>query len=115
MFDVKRELERAAKYEFMIDAKYNEVLKWYQATNCIHIKQDQEKLLLLAELGEKINQAEIHWLKVHNQEIVFDREFKDIGFAFVDVLSIFYKGKELCEKLFFGDGEADEFIDLICN
>jgi len=126
MFNLKS-LEKAEKYNLQIDLqKYGEALEWYKKVEEIVLgdeseecKENRRKLILLDELDKEIEQGEINWLKNNKDKLLFDIQFEDKEYAFVDVLK-FYLGEykednKVYEGWFYGDGEAQEFKNMIMN
>ena len=124
MFNLKS-LIKADKY-FQIDLqKYGEALKWYKEVEEIDLsddeneicKENRKRLVVLAELEEEIEMAEVNWLKSNKERLLFDIQPEDKEFAFVDVLTIYLDDWKECNKVyeqwFYGDGEAQEFKDMI--
>ena len=77
------------------------------------------KLILLDELDEEIEQGEINWLKSNKDNLLFDIQLEDKEYAFVDVLEIYLgnwkEDNKVYEGWFYGDGEAQEFKNMIMN
>lgn len=105
------------KFEFKYDEqKYGEVLEWYKNTEEIFLNddKDREKMLLLDEFKEEKYQAKINWLKRNKDKLVFNTEFEDAGYAFVDILTIYdEEDNEIHKEKFMFEGDAEEFIDMI--
>lgn len=119
MFNLKS-LEKADKYNFIIDTeKYGNALNWFKNVKEIIIggeNEDVKNLRILDQLDEDIEQAEINWLKRNCEHLIFDIQFEDKGYAFVDVLMVYDENdNNVFEKWFFGDGESQEFINMICE
>ena len=106
------------KFEFKYDEqKYGEVLEWYANVEEIFLNggnDDREKMLLIDEFNKEKYQAEIDWLKQNKDKLVFNNEFEDVGYAFVDILTIYDENdNEVYKTSFMHEGEADEFINMI--
>lgn len=108
-------LEMSNKYGYKIDMnKYGSVIEWADKLKEVKVERDREKLLAYFELEKEVENAEVEWLKLHREELVFDVQFEDKGYAFVDVLTITdTEGNDITTFYFHGDGEAEEFIDSI--
>lgn len=109
-------LEMSNKYDYKIDMnKYGTIIEWADKLKEVKVERDREKLLKYLELEKEVENAEVEWLKHHHKELIFDVHFEDKGYAFVDVLTITdTEGNDITTFYFYGDGEAEEFIDLIC-
>jgi hypothetical protein len=108
-------LEKAQKFNVNINT-YNNAINWLKNVNEINLSNDIDRnnLVLLDKLENEINQAEINWLKANKDNLLFDVQFEDKGYVFVDVLEVYdNKNNKVYEQWFYGDGESQEFIDMI--
>jgi hypothetical protein len=109
-------LQKASKYGYNINGeKYGAVINWAKEIKEVKLSRDREYLILLSEMEKEVDDAEIQWLKDHHKELSFCNEFEDRGFAFGDVLTIERNGTLVTTVDFYGDGEAEDFIEMICG
>lgn len=115
--NIKLLIEKAKKFDCGL-SEFEETIKWQQNIKEIYYQDPVHKKYIskLFELEQIIDKAEEIWIKNHHTELNFDIHFEDKGYAFVDVLSVSNKnGTLITEMLFYGDGEAQEFVDYVCS
>jgi len=101
--------------------KYGEALAWKKSIRngerkgfSLNDEIDCKNWNLIDELKKEREQAEINWLKQNKEHLYFDSEFKDVGYAFVDILTIYDENNnEIYQTSFMGEGESEEFIAMI--
>jgi len=94
--------------------KYNKACDYLEKLGRISL--DDEKCMSALQykdyIGELEYKSKIKWIKNHHKELYYNRYFKDVGYAFCDIIDIYSleTDKKVFEFSFLDDIDCNNFL-----